>query len=109
MTYMTPEIKINFDFEHLSPVRISMTDTIEHILKTQEKLRQKLTQERAYYIWTENGCPQGRDLEFWNEAELQLGYKNPEPIVLETLVATEEEKNKALERLMCADSQGFNK
>ena len=72
------------------------------------QLRQQLTKERAYCIWMENGCPQGRDLEFWNEAELQLGYKNhksPEPIVLETLVATEEEKNKALERLMCADSQ----
>lgn len=27
---------------------------------------------RAYGLWREAGCPQGRDREFWEQAELQV-------------------------------------
>ncbi|MDD5613937.1 MAG: DUF2934 domain-containing protein [Candidatus Omnitrophica bacterium] len=29
-------------------------------------------QTRAYYIWLEEGMPQGRDLEFWYRAEQEV-------------------------------------
>jgi hypothetical protein len=34
-----------------------------------DELRQKWIEERAYALWREAGSPQGRDLEFWLEAE----------------------------------------
>ena len=27
---------------------------------------------RAHALWREEGCPQGRDREFWEQAELQI-------------------------------------
>jgi len=29
-------------------------------------------QTRAYYIWLQEGMPQGRDLEFWLKAEQEI-------------------------------------
>ena len=29
--------------------------------------------ERAYQLWTDAGCPDGRDEEFWHQAARELG------------------------------------
>jgi hypothetical protein len=31
--------------------------------------------ERAYQLWEEDGCPQGRDLEFWERAKELVGME----------------------------------
>jgi DUF2934 family protein len=33
--------------------------------------------QRAYSLWQQAGCPDGRDTEFWLEAEHQLGTESP--------------------------------
>jgi hypothetical protein len=36
-----------------------------------EELRQRI-QERARELWREDGCPEGRDMEYWLKAEEEL-------------------------------------
>ena len=36
-----------------------------------EELRQRI-QERARELWKEDGCPEGRDMEYWLKAEEEL-------------------------------------
>jgi hypothetical protein len=41
--------------------------------------REARIRERAYKLWEENGCPQGRDAEFWEQAEDLVGMEeNPD-------------------------------
>jgi Protein of unknown function (DUF2934) len=35
--------------------------------------------EAAYFLWLDNGCPCGRDLEFWTSAEKKLLEAKPVP------------------------------
>jgi hypothetical protein len=45
-------------------------------MKMQNALEQQIdvnqTSRRAYQLWERAGCPQGRDLEFWLQAEAEL-------------------------------------
>lgn len=34
---------------------------------------------RAYELWQEEGCPEGRDIEFWYQAEQQLKAESADP------------------------------
>ncbi len=39
--------------------------------------KRQLLRERAHEIWIERGSPEGRDVEFWLEAERELEGKGP--------------------------------
>jgi transcription initiation factor TFIIIB Brf1 subunit/transcription initiation factor TFIIB len=41
-------------------------------MTAQELERRQHIRERAHEIWTERGCPEGRDVEFWLAAEGEL-------------------------------------
>src|SRR4051812_30557429 len=32
--------------------------------------RERRIRERAYFLWLEAGCPEGRSVEFWNRAQM---------------------------------------
>ena len=69
-----------------SRIASNITDqtTIERLKGWVEELRQKLRQRldarrtkqeisaRARELWEQNGCPAGRDLEFWLQAESEI-------------------------------------
>jgi hypothetical protein len=64
--------------------RINDPTTVERLRAWLQDLRQRLQQRRearrtkhaisarAREIWEQNGCPAGRDLEFWLQAESEL-------------------------------------
>ena len=72
--------------ETASRIASSINDktTIEQLRGWVEELRQKLRQlvdarrtkheikARAQELWEQNGCPSGRDLEFWLQAESEI-------------------------------------
>jgi Protein of unknown function (DUF2934) len=72
--------------ETASRIASSINDqtTIEQLRGWVEELRQKLRQlldarrskqeisVRARDLWEQNGCPAGRDLEFWLQAESEM-------------------------------------
>jgi len=37
--------------------------------------RKQRIEERAYHLWEEAGCPQGRDLDFWERARQLVGME----------------------------------
>jgi hypothetical protein len=39
------------------------------------------TAECAYFIWLRAGCPEGKDLEHWLQAEADLAAKSPPEMV----------------------------
>ena len=39
--------------------------------------REQQIRERAHRLWEEAGCPQGRDDEFWHEAERAIEEEEP--------------------------------
>ena len=41
-------------------------------LTAEDLERRQRIRDRAHEIWTERGCPEGRDVEFWLEAEGEL-------------------------------------
>ena len=69
-----------------SRIASTITDqtTIERLMGWVEQLRQSLRQRsagrraneqikaRARELWEQTGCPAGRDLEFWLQAELEV-------------------------------------
>ena len=75
-----------------SRISASITDqtTIERLKAWAEHLRRRLgdrlaarwtrqeTEARAHELWERNGCPVGRDLEFWLQAEAEISRRNPE-------------------------------
>ncbi len=42
---------------------------IEATKAAQQRNAERLVRERAYFLWEDAGCPNGRDVEFWLEAE----------------------------------------
>jgi hypothetical protein len=72
--------------EQASRIASTLTDqtTIERLRRWVEELRQDLTQRlaarrvneevkaRARELWEQSGCPAGRDLEFWLQAESEI-------------------------------------
>jgi Protein of unknown function (DUF2934) len=72
--------------EQASRIASALTDqtTIERLRGWVEELRQGLRQRlaarrdkeeikaRARELWEQNGCPAGRDLEFWLQAESEI-------------------------------------
>ena len=71
--------------ETASRIASTLTDqsTIERLRGWVEELRQVLRQRlaaqsneeikaRARELWEQNGCPAGRDLEFWLQAESEI-------------------------------------
>ena len=47
-------------------------DTIEATKAAQQRNAERLVRERAYFLWEDAGYPDGRDQEFWFEAERQF-------------------------------------
>jgi hypothetical protein len=48
----------------------AISELAEEAEMTAEELdRRQRTRERAHAIWVERGCPEGRDVKFWLEAE----------------------------------------
>lgn len=44
-----------------------------------DREREQRIRERAYFLWQEDGCPQGREDEYWERArELQAIVDNPD-------------------------------
>ena len=71
--------------EHANRIASAVSDqtTIERLRGWVEELRQTLRQRsdmraneettaRAQELWEQNGCPTGRDLEFWLQAESEI-------------------------------------
>jgi hypothetical protein len=68
--------------------RINDQTTVERLRAWIEELRQRLQDRlearrtrqaisaRAREIWEQNGCPAGRDLEFWLQAESEISERN---------------------------------
>jgi hypothetical protein len=56
--------------------------------------RKKIIQERAYALWEADGCPEGRDLEYWRQAE---HWFKAEEENLSQSVAGEEDPYEALD------------
>ncbi len=77
--------------ELASRISASINDqtTIERLRRWVEDLRQRLSERlaarrtrqeieaRARELWEQNGCPAGRDLEFWLQAEAEISRRNP--------------------------------
>jgi hypothetical protein len=42
----------------------------------------------AYFLWQKAGCPSGRDLEFWELAQVQLQVERHKPWESQTLTAS---------------------
>ena len=49
---------------------------VETFLDGGEKPTPEAVQMRAWEIWREEGCPEGRQLEHWLRAEKELGLKH---------------------------------
>jgi hypothetical protein len=49
--------------------------------RLRERLAARRTRQeievRARELWEQNGCPAGRDLEFWLQAEAEISRRNP--------------------------------
>ena len=70
--------------------RVSDPTTLERLRAWIDDLKQKLRQRRearrtkqeitlrAHEIWQQNGCPSGRDLEFWLQAESEISERPPQ-------------------------------
>ena len=77
--------------ELASRISASINDqtTIERLRRWVEDLRQRLRERlaarrtrqeieaRARELWEQNGCPAGRDLEFWLQAEAEISRLDP--------------------------------
>lgn len=64
-----------------------------------------LIREAAYFNWQNAGCPEGRDVEFWNEAERQIvGYTCHE--LYEAYEQQRREDQEEHDRQRMADLQG---
>ncbi|MGY2903576.1 DUF2934 domain-containing protein [Bradyrhizobium sp. URHC0002] len=70
--------------------RVNDQTTLERLRTWIEDLKQKLRQRlearrtrqavsaRAHELWEQNGRPPGRDLEFWLQAESEIGERHPQ-------------------------------
>jgi hypothetical protein len=68
--------------------RVADQTTVERLWVWIEDLKQRLRQRRearrmkqeittrAHAIWEQNGCPSGRDLEFWLQAEAEISERD---------------------------------
>ena len=84
--------ELEHKIERANRIASSVTDqtTSELLGAWVEELRQKLRQlldarrtkheitARARELWEQNGCPAGRDLEFWLQAEAEIIERNRE-------------------------------
>ena len=84
--------ELEHKIERANRIASSVTDqtTRELLGAWVEELRQKLRQlldarrtkheitARARELWEQNGCPAGRDLEFWLQAEAEIIERNRE-------------------------------
>ena len=70
--------------------RINDQTTLERLRAFVEELKRRLRQRidarrakeeiraRARELWEQHGCPAGRDLEFWLQAEFEISERHPE-------------------------------
>ena len=84
------ELERNIALASRISARITDQTTIERLRAWVEDMRQRLrdrlaarrtrqeTEARAHELWEQNGCPVGRDLEFWLQAEAEISRRNPE-------------------------------
>ena len=78
--------------EQASRIASALNDqtTVERLRAWVQGLRRRLQQNlnarrakqeiaaRAHELWEQNGCPTGRDLEFWVQAEAEIKDRTPE-------------------------------
>jgi hypothetical protein len=50
-----------------------LTETSPAVSTSSPERPKETTEERAYRIWEMNGRPHGKDMEFWLQAETELG------------------------------------
>ena len=84
------EIELKIERANRIASRVTDQTTLELLGAWVEELRQKLRQlldarrtkheikARARELWEQNGCPAGRDLEFWLQAEAEIIERNRE-------------------------------
>lgn len=61
-----------------------------------KKINEEYIRVAAYYMWEKAGCPEGREEEFWNQAESQLlkaENKNCSKKTCKTIAKKPETKN----------------
>jgi hypothetical protein len=84
------ELKRKIELASRISASINDQTTIERLRRWVEDLRQRLIERlaarrtrqeieaHARALWEQNGCPAGRDLEFWLQAEAEISRRNPE-------------------------------
>jgi len=45
---------------------------------TEGKMTEDQVRERAYQLWEQAGCPEGRSAEFWDQATSEAGFQKIE-------------------------------
>jgi hypothetical protein len=55
--------------------------------------------ERAYFIWKEQGCPEGKDLENWFEAEAEFSKEKPPEAPAATVAASQTKRPQRKKRI----------
>ena len=53
---------------------------------------ESLIRERAYFLWQKEGCPDGRDREFWERARLLLEAESVPPMITPLQARSAEER-----------------
>jgi len=83
----SPELERKIEQAARIASHVNDPTTVERLKAWTEDLKQKLRQRRearlikqkitirAREIWEQNGCPSGRDLEFWLQAESEISER----------------------------------
>ena len=85
-------LELNRKIEQASRIASRVTDqtTGQRLQAFIEELRNRLRRRssarrtkddiavRARELWEQNGCPKGRDLEFWLQAETEINERDPD-------------------------------
>jgi hypothetical protein len=58
--------------QRLTELRDELVEALERFPNRREHITEDQVRERAHDLWELQGCPQGRDEEFWLSAEREL-------------------------------------
>ena len=61
--------------------------------------------ERAYFIWRQRGCPEGRELEIWLEAEAELSNEKIPEITSASAPAPQAKRSQRKKRAKIRDDR----
>jgi hypothetical protein len=54
--------------------------------------------ERAYFIWKENGCPDGKAMENWLQAEAELSTRTTKELSLPATIKRQAKRSRSEKR-----------